>query len=150
ALLPVINPLGSAPIFLSLTPGASPEMRTQAARRVALNSFLLLFGATLIGSYVLTFFGLSQAVIKIAGGLLVMSNGWHLMTADETPDAGLAPETSPHDHAIFDSKLFYPLTFPLTVGPGSMSIAITLGAATRVAGAGPLLVTFGIVLGLIV
>ena len=75
ALLPIINPIGGAPIFLSTTPGASEATRRAMARRIATDSLILLVSAMLIGSYVLLFFGLSLAVVKIAGGLLVLSTG---------------------------------------------------------------------------
>jgi MarC family membrane protein len=131
ALLPIINPLGSAPIFLSMTPGASDAARQALARRVARNSLLMLIGATLVGSYVLNFFGLSLAVVKIAGGLLVIATGWHLIRDADTPDAKILPATAAWSAAEIDSKSFFPLTFPLTIGPGSVSVAITLGAGAH-------------------
>ena len=131
ALLPIINPLGSAPIFLSMTPGASESARQALARRVARNSLLMLVGATLVGSYVLNFFGLSLAVVKIAGGLLVIATGWHLIRDASTPDVKIVPASPAWSAAEIASKSFFPLTFPLTIGPGSVSVAITLGAGTR-------------------
>lgn len=131
ALLPIINPPGLAPIFLSLTPGVSDPVRTALARRIAWNSFALLVGALLVGSYVLILFGLSLAVIKIAGGLLVIATAWHLVRAEQSPDSGIvADPTTSVEHIA--SQSFYPLTFPLTIGPGSISVAVTLGAGVRV------------------
>jgi multiple antibiotic resistance protein len=132
ALLPLINPPGTGPIFLSMTPGISEPARTALARRVARNSFVLLVAATLVGSYVLLFFGLSLAVVKIAGGLLVMSAAWHLVRAEGSPDftiAAASPAASGDDD--IGSHSFYPLTFPITIGPGSISVAVTLGAGMR-------------------
>jgi len=85
----------------------------------------------LVGSYVLNFFGLSLAVVKIAGGLLVSSSGWHLFRAEQSTDADLVT-ASPAPALRFENLGFYPLTFPLTVGPGSLSAAVTLGAGVRV------------------
>jgi multiple antibiotic resistance protein len=130
ALLPIINPVGAAPIFLSLTPGVPDPVRTTLARRIAWNSFVLLVSALLVGSYVLMLFGLSLAVIKIAGGLLVIATAWHLVRADESPDSGIVA-SSPASHERLESQSFYPLTFPLTIGPGSISVAVTLGAGIR-------------------
>ena len=130
ALLPIINPPGSAPIFLSMTPLAPDPVRVSIAGRVALNSFALLVGAMLIGSYVLMIFGLSLAVVKIAGGLLVIATAWHLVRADQSPDAGLV--ATPPTAEQMAGHSFYPLTFPLTIGPGSISVAVTLGAGVRV------------------
>ena len=127
ALMPIVNPLGSAPIFLSMSADLSTAARRQLSRRVAWNSFALLAAAMLIGSHVLRFFGISVPIVRVAGGLLVVANGWRLVNADETP--------TPHKTSVQDAwerelarRAFYPLTFPLTVGPGSISIAITLGA----------------------
>jgi multiple antibiotic resistance protein len=132
-LLPVINPPGSAPIFLSMTPGAPDSLRTALAGRVARHSFALLVGAMLAGSYVLIFFGLSLPVVKIAGGLLVMATAWHLIRAEQSPDATIpaAPPVPSADQPI-GGHAFYPLTFPITIGPGSISVAITLGAGFHV------------------
>ena len=147
ALLPIINPLGLSPIFLSLTPGASKPARTALARRIAINSFLLLVAATLVGSYVLIFFGLSLAVVKIAGGLLVIATGWQLTNADASHEAKSLPAPVEWDAAQIVSRSFYPLTFPLTIGPGSVSVAMTLGAGTRGSEIGPLIAVTGVVLG---
>jgi multiple antibiotic resistance protein len=122
ALLPVVNPVGGAPIFLGLTEGDTAIQRKALSWKIALNSFLLLFGAMVVGSYVLSFFGLSLPVVRIAGGLLLTGLGWKLLNADPSPDH-VAAKSAP-----VDPDSFYPLTMPLTVGPGCMAIAITLGA----------------------
>jgi multiple antibiotic resistance protein len=132
ALLPLINPPGLAPIFLSMTPGASEPVRTALAGRIARNSFVLLLAAMLVGSYVLIFFGLSLAVVKIAGGLLVIATAWHLVRAEQSPDSTLVPPSPGPTAEQIASHSFYPLTFPLTIGPGSISVAVTLGAGVRV------------------
>ena len=75
-LVPIVNPTGIAPIFLSMTPGASASTRRLLARKIGINIVLLLAAAMFIGSHILGFFGLSLAVVKIAGGMLVIANGW--------------------------------------------------------------------------
>ena len=132
ALLPLINPPGVAPIFLSMTPGVSESVRADLAHRIARNSFVLLVAAMLVGSYVLIFFGLSLAVVKIAGGLLVIATAWHLIRAEESPDSTLVALPPAPTTAEIAGQSFYPLTFPLTIGPGSISVAVTLGAGVRV------------------
>jgi len=129
-LAPIINPPGAAPIFLSLTSGASEATRSKLAGRIARNSCLLLLTAMALGSYVLMFFGLSLATIRIAGGLLVIATAWHLLQAEHGTELKLviAPEPSLEPLA---SRSFYPMTFPVTVGPGSIAVAITLGAGVR-------------------
>ena len=131
ALLPIVNPPGCAPVFLSMTPGLSDATRTLLARRAATNGSLLLVAAMLIGSHVLGFFGLSLSVVKIAGGLLVIATGWKLLNSEGAAEsASMAPRVAwPADEIT--RRSFYPITFPLTVGPGSLSVALTLGAGTR-------------------
>jgi multiple antibiotic resistance protein len=127
ALMPIVNPLGSAPIFLSMSADLPTAARRQLSRRVAWNSFVLLAAATLIGSHVLRLFGISVPIVRVAGGLLVVANGWRLLNADEAPAPYRTTVQDAWEREI-ERRAFYPLTFPLTVGPGSISIAITLGA----------------------
>ncbi len=123
ALFPIVNPVGSAPIFLGLTPFSSDAHRDGLALRVAINSFCLLVGSLFVGSHVLEFFGISLPVLRIGGGLVVAMFGWKMLNSDASPDgshaAAAEAETVP--------DAFYPLTMPLTVGPGSISVAVTLG-----------------------
>ena len=128
ALFPIVNPLATGPIFLSLTPGYSSAARAVLARKVALNSFWLLTVSMLIGSHILDFFGLSVPVVQIGGGMVVVSTGWMLLQRESEPEN--VKRNSPHKISPQDisNRAFYPLTLPLTVGPGSISVAITLGA----------------------
>jgi multiple antibiotic resistance protein len=128
ALLPVVNPLGGSPVFLSLTRKYSPKARMALSRQIAINSFFLLVGSYLVGAHVLAFFGISLPVVQVGGGLIVISTGWAMLNR---PDE----EAGVRDEARRDMQekgtipnAFYPLTLPLTVGPGSISVAITLGA----------------------
>jgi len=127
ALLPIVNPLGTAPIFLAMTADLPPQARYRLAAVVGRNAFLLLAAAMLVGSYVLSFFGISLPVIRVGGGLLVIAAGWRLLHADE-PDNREAPPVTEMWERELGRRGFYPLTFPLTIGPGSISIAVTLGA----------------------
>ncbi len=135
ALLPIMNPLGNAPIFLSMTRGADDATANKLAQRVALNCCLLLLGAIFIGSYVLAFFGLSLPVVRVAGGLLVAVTGWHLLNdqGDAHGDGAIRTTLAEADSvnwsdAELSKRSFYPITFPLTVGPGSIAASIALGA----------------------
>jgi multiple antibiotic resistance protein len=122
-LFPIVNPVGSAPIFLALTSRSTVAARHRLVHRVAINSFILLLGSLFVGSHVLVFFGITLPVVRIAGGLAVASFAWHLLRDGAIPAQGPdeVDETLPVD-------AFYPLTMPLTVGPGSISVAIALGA----------------------
>ena len=126
-MLPILNPPATATIFLGLTEGASPETRALLARRIARNVFLLLLGAMLVGSYVLELFGISLPIVRVGGGLIVAATAWRLLNAE--------PATRDRREALADAftpeqarrQAFYPLTFPLTCGPGSITAAITVG-----------------------
>ncbi len=126
ALFPIVNPLGGSPIFLSLTREYSTSGRRALSRRIAINSFFLLVGSYLIGTHILAFFGISLPVVQVGGGLIVISTGWAMLKRrDEEERTEMHRHVQPQDEF---SQAFYPLTLPLTVGPGSISIAITLGA----------------------
>jgi multiple antibiotic resistance protein len=129
ALLPIVDPLADVPIYLQLTAGLRPAERAELSKTVAFNSFLLLLASTLVGAYVLDFFGLSIPAVQVAGGFVVCAMGWSLLHRPESPEAqsrATAAEAAAVD--TLRRRAFYPLTMPLTVGPGSISVAITLGA----------------------
>jgi len=128
-MLPILNPAATTPIFLSMTEGASASTRTLLARRIARNMFWLMTGSMLIGSYVLDFFGISLPIVRIGGGLLLASVAWRLLGATpSTPDSRAAlAEAFTTDHA--HRQAFYPLTFPISCGPASISVAITVGVS---------------------
>jgi multiple antibiotic resistance protein len=101
--------------------------RRHLATVVARNAFLLLAAAMLVGSYVLAFFGISLPIVRVAGGLVVLGAGWRLLHAGHAEGQPEAKVVDAWEREL-ERRGFYPLTFPLTVGPGSISIAITLGA----------------------
>lgn len=128
ALLPIVNPLGGMPIFLLATSGATESTRRFLAQRVALFGAGLLLAAMFLGSYVLAYFGISTDTVRIAGGIVVAAFGWKMLHSDDkVDDAGAA--SADWSYPVAAQRAFYPLTFPLTVGPGSIAVAITLGAS---------------------
>ena len=130
ALFPIINPLGDGPIFLNMVQGCSESVRKKLARSVSINCFFLLFGSMLIGPQLLIFFGISLPALKIAGGAVVIAVGWNLLNQksssgdNSNQSAGLTDATA-------EGSAFFPLTMPLTVGPGSIATAISLAAAEQ-------------------
>jgi multiple antibiotic resistance protein len=126
ALLPIVNPLGMAPIFAEMTLGYSDSIRRTMAMRVAVNCTVLLVASLFVGSYILQFFGVSLAAVQVGGGLLVAIAGWRILNQQgDLKDHAIGSQ--PSDDRIL-SQAFYPLTMPLTVGPGSIAVAITLGS----------------------
>jgi len=126
ALFPIVNPIGGSPVFLSLTAGYDRSARKLLAWRIAMNSFILLIASFAVGSHVLSFFGISLPVVQVGGGLIVISTGWAMLKQKGEDERGAVQRNV--NPADILSKAFYPLTLPLTVGPGSISVAITLGA----------------------
>lgn len=124
-LFPIINPIGGAPIFLGATAAKTDAERSALARGVAINSFLLLIGSMFVGSHVLVFFGITLPVVRVAGGLVVTAFAWKLLQSGANLESQRAA-TADGRPAAPDS--FYPLTMPLTVGPGAISVAIALGS----------------------
>src|SRR5215470_897693 len=127
ALFPIVNPIGNTPIFLTLTRGLSGQGRAALARMIALNGLILILASIFIGTHILKFFGISLPVVQVGGGLIVISTGWTLLrqSDDDSNEKTGPPEC---DEAGYRRQAFYPLTLPLTVGPGSISVAIAVGA----------------------
>jgi multiple antibiotic resistance protein len=126
ALFPIVDPIGGSPVFLSLTLNYDRATRKLLARRIAMNSFILMLASFAIGSHVLSFFGISLPVVQVGGGLIVVSAGWALLKQKDDSDRDAVGRSINRADVFHDA--FYPLTLPLTVGPGSISVAITLGA----------------------
>jgi len=130
ALFPVINPLGDGPIFLNMVQGCSEGVRKRLARSVAINCFLMLLGSMLIGPQLLLFFGISLPALKLAGGAVVIAMGWNLLNQQGSSDHSTNSPSQITD-ASASANAFFPLTMPLTVGPGSIATAISLVAAEQ-------------------
>jgi multiple antibiotic resistance protein len=125
ALLPVVNPLGDAPLFLAMTPGYDETVRAFLARRIAVYSFALLLGSMLIGGFVLRVFGLSIPIVQVAGGVVVCALGWQMLA--DTPKPAAVTVDAAHVQQVALGRAFYPLTMPLSVDAGGISVAITVG-----------------------
>lgn len=129
-LLPIINPLSGAPVFMA-TAGGHPHAVQKLAKQVAINCFTVLVVSMLVGTYVLEFFGISLPIVRLAGGLLVAATGWRMLNShddDEVRTAVAHSQSTPLSKADIVRRSFFPITFPLTTGPGSIAAAIALGA----------------------
>lgn len=128
-LFPVINPPAAGFIVLSLVPHATASERAFLARIIAINSLFILLGSLVMGAYVLSFFGISIPVLRVAGGLVIAFAGWNLLhkSADETRKPPATPTPDAARKASLRAMAFYPLTLPVSVGPGSIAVAIALG-----------------------
>ena len=124
ALFSIVNPAATAMIFYNLTADASHKARVELAGRVAINAAIVLLGSIWLGSYVLNVFGVSLGALRVAGGLVVASTAWKLLMQPETSvkrtdDTGAKP---------LGRIAFFPLTMPITTGPGSIAVAIALAS----------------------
>jgi multiple antibiotic resistance protein len=126
ALFPIINPLGGGPIFFSMVQGCSEPVRQKLARSVGINAFFMLFGSMLIGPQLLLFFGISLSALKLAGGVVVAVMAWKLLNQSGSSDNQGRSSSVGINDATANGTGFYPLTMPLTVGPGSIATAISL------------------------
>ncbi|SDM39666.1 multiple antibiotic resistance protein [Oryzisolibacter propanilivorax] len=130
-VLPIINPVASAPVFVSLTRALDEPTREQLARRVGKNAALLLAAAMVLGSFVLDLFGISLPVVRVAGGVIVAYNAWLLLNAQPPGEDDKAQMAQTFTAANVERNSFYPMTFPLTCGPGALAAAIAVGASLK-------------------
>lgn len=127
SLLPLINPPASALIATGLVPHVTSQQRAEMALRVTVNSVVILLVSLLIGAYVLSFFGISMPVLRVGGGMIVAMAGWKLLHASDDESDNTAASTLQHSPLSLRTKAFYPITLPITVGPGSIAVTIALG-----------------------
>src|SRR5580700_3531122 len=125
ALLPLINPLGSALVFLTLVGNAPPKIYMSLARRIALNNVIFLGTIELVGSAILNFFGISQPIVQVAGGLVIAGMGWKTLNENDANanSRQKLEECDDKDEVLLEDlnqKMFYPFTFPVTSGPGTL------------------------------
>ena len=136
ALLPLINPLGSALVFLGLVGSAPIDTYRALARRIAINTVIFFAVIELIGSSVLAFFGISLPIMQVAGGIVLAMIGWSLLNQkDSAPSPekteAAVPAVTQYEIDSLREKAFYPFTFPITAGPGCIVVMLTLTVHAR-------------------
>lgn len=141
ALLPLMNPLGSALVFLGLVGPQAPKVYRSLARRIAINNVIFLAVIEVLGAAILRFFGISLPIVQLAGGVVIAAMGWRVLNE---PDAGASEQKQEETAAVeaddaaqeevldgaggLGEKAFYPYTFPVTSGPGTLVAMLTLSA----------------------
>jgi multiple antibiotic resistance protein len=154
ALLPVVNPLGSALVFLGVVGLQPPAVYKSLARQIAINMVLFFAVIELVGSYLLTFFGISIPIVQLAGGIVVASMGWSVLNqpdSDKSKETAGAQAANENVSTNWADKTFYPLMFPMTAGPGCLVIMLTLSAhATGMTLTENLLARTGLILAVLV
>jgi len=133
ALLPIINPPGSAVVFLGLMGEVQPAVYRAMARRIAINNIIFLAVIELLGSAILRFFGLSLPIVQVAGGIVISSIGWSMLNEKDAQESAQNKEKEAAASIeagieTLQQKAFYPFTFPITSGPGTLVVTLTLSA----------------------
>jgi multiple antibiotic resistance protein len=136
ALVPLVNPLGSAFVFLGLVGLAPIEVYRSLARKIAINTIVFLIVVALVGSSLLSFFGISLPIMQVSGGIIIAMIGWSLLNQqDSNPSpektAAAQPAVTEPEIASLKSKAFYPFTFPITAGPGTIVVMLTLSVHAK-------------------
>jgi multiple antibiotic resistance protein len=129
ALFSIVNPLSGAFIFFGATRELEAAVRSSVARWVSIYAFSIMAASLYVGAYVLEFFGVSIPVLRVAGGIIVAAAGWRMLNAPDATEQRRSETPRPRSIDVSPSRLaFYPLTMPLTTGPGTISVAISIGA----------------------
>ena len=133
ALVPLINPIGSALVFLGLVGEIEPpEVYWRLARKIAVATVGFLIVIEFMGSLLLSFFGISLPIVQVAGGLVIAATAWALLFEKDASahdrDRHQEITSGSHTDDDLDGKVFYPFTFPLTAGPGTLVVMLTLSA----------------------
>ena len=127
-LFSIVNPVGSALMFAQITADRSQAERAELSRRIGFYAALVMLSALWAGAPILNFFGVSLAALRIAGGLFVAAFAWTLLNAPEAREARKHAEAEPEAGENLAEVAFFPLTLPFTTGPGTIAVAIALGA----------------------
>lgn len=132
ALFPVINPIGSAFIVSPYLANLTKQEKRSAVKRIVFYAFLLCTISLFAGQYILQAFGISIPVVQLAGGIMICKIGWEFLTSDkddnDTADKTAAENQHSKGYAYVKNKLFFPITFPITAGAGTISVLFTLSA----------------------
>ena len=135
ALFPVINPLGNGFVVNGFFTDLDPQQRKAAIQKLTLNFIMIGVGTLVIGHLFLLIFGLAIPVIQLGGGMLICKTAMELLGDSGSSDK---EETSKNVDGFrwknIEQKIFYPITFPISIGPGSISVIFTLMASASVKG----------------
>lgn len=131
ALFPVVNPIGSAFIVNPYLSELELHEKRKAVKKIALYALILCTIALFAGHWILELFGITIPVVQLAGGVMICKIGWEFLSSDKKEEQKPSEEsgdTTRSNYALIQDKLFYPITFPITTGAGSISVLFTLSA----------------------
>jgi len=125
ALFSVINPLGTVPVFVGLTSDETPKERVKTAFLTSINVIVILMISFFAGTYLLDFFGISLNALRIAGGMIIVTSGFALLTGNFSKHKGMKNKRVQKDLDTREKFSLTPLAIPMLAGPGSISLLIT-------------------------
>ena len=128
ALFPVVNPVGTAFVVMPYFAHLDEAGKKRAVGQITLYAFCICTVTLVAGAWILKLFGLSIPVVQLAGGIMICRMGWEFLTSDKDESADSSDSVGEAKPRSIDDKLFYPLTFPLTTGAGTISVLLTLSA----------------------
>ncbi len=135
ALFPVINPLGNGFVVNGFFANLDPSQRKTAIQKLTINFIMTGVGTLLIGHLFLLIFGLAIPVIQLGGGILICKTAIELLGDSNSSDKeGTSQNVDSFKWKSIEQKIFYPITFPISIGPGSISVIFTLMASASVKG----------------
>src|SRR5690554_1802037 len=120
AIFSVMNPFGTVPIFVGLT-----KERNKIAFWTSLNVLIILLISFFVGKFILLFFGITLNSLKIAGGLIIVSSGFALLTGEFNKHKGMKKDKVKEDIKNRSEISLTPLAIPMIAGPGTISLLIT-------------------------
>ena len=147
ALFPVANPVGTGFIINGFLSGLDRSERRSIVRRIAVNYLLIGIGSLAIGHFVLSLFGLSLPIVQLGGGLLICKTALQWL-GDSDASTGSAPDkpVDPISVRNLESRVVYPITFPISIGPGSISVIFTLMASVNIKdGLGKIIINYAVI-----
>ena|ERR1700744_227453 len=137
ALFPVVNPIGSAFIVSPYFSDLSNSEKRKAVGKIAFYAFCICTVSLFAGHWILELFGISIPIIQLAGGIMICKIGWEFLTSDKKDDKNTTDKGEAAKHSGYEDiqgKLFYPITFPITAGAGTISVLFTLSADSAMSG----------------
>lgn len=123
SLITVVNPLGAIPMYLSLTNDFSSKERNDTALNTSIYFIIILLAFFFAGSSILSFFGISINAMRIAGGMIILTTGYALLSGKFEESRAINKAVKEEAKAKSDVS-FSPLAMPLLSGPGSISLLV--------------------------
>lgn len=127
SLFPAVNPVGSAFIVDPLLTGLNLSQRRAATKKIAFYCLIVCTVSIVGGSFILMLFGISIPIVQLCGGIMICRMGWQLLNSEDGITKGKKETAQPTSGEI-DNILFYPISFPMTTGAGTISVLLTLSA----------------------